>query len=286
MSFHAAILADSIGPHGIRLTTFEVTFPQMVLRDMTRHRALSYSFESTRAVPTEARIEQVETNPYIPTFMRRSKGMGGGEPLTPGEQALARGLWLQARDQAVKYAKELLWTGKEHVGRILEPYGWITGIISGTEWENYFALRCPPPDCVPDPIYPAQYELQVIAHMQETLYRESEPRELRYGQWHLPLVSAEEQSRIYPLIAPPPLARVSAGRCAAVSYLNHHKASDVQEPWKRWDEKLVPFAHWSPGEHPAECVPENEPNLGNFAGFKQLRKFYPNEAVRPRNIEG
>jgi len=286
MAYHAAILADSVGPHGLRLTTFEVTFPRMVLADMTRHRALSYSFESTRAVPTEARIDQVTIDPYIPTFRRRAKGMGGGEELTADEQREARARWMKARDAALAATSSLLWTGKEHAGRLLEPFSWITGIVSGTEWENFFALRSPPPHLPPDPKYPAQFELQQIAYDMEGLYWESEPEALEFGEWHLPLLNPNEteiaRSMDDALAGP----KASAGRCASVSYLKHHNEGSPLEAQVRWDTKLAPFAHWSPGEHPAMCCGDLFENTGNFQGWKQLRKFYPHEAIRPRDLQG
>lgn len=295
MAYSASILADSIGPHGKRITTFEVTFPRMVLADMTRHRALSYSFESTRAVPPEKRVVQLKEDPYLPDLRQRAKGMGGGEPWSPGVLAQKQIDWLVARDRAVEQAEKLMDCGKEHVGRLLEPFSWITGIITGTEWENYFSLRCPPPGEEPHPKHPAQIELQVIAHMQEKLYRESEPDQLFYGQWHLPLVSKDDKREFkrrresinFNWVDPHTLAYASAGRCAAVSYLNHHRGEDLDASVERWNTKLRPSAHWSPGEHPAQCLnPSKDEPTGNFSGWKQLRKFYPQEAIRPRYIEG
>lgn len=284
MGYKAQILADSIGPHGNRLTTFEVTFPRMVLADMTRHRMLSYSFESTRAVPPYRRIEQIRNEMVVPTFMERAKGMGGGVPLSDDDQAWAQGHWMNEGYDIADYVESMLWLSKEHIGRALEPWTWITGIVTATEWENYFALRSPPAGEVPDPRFPAQYELQVISYMMESLYRELKPQKLKPGQWHLPLVTKEEKQGIYPLILPHPLAQVSAGRCAAVSYLNHHRNETIQDSWTRWKDRLVASAHWSPGEHPAECI-EDDVQIGTLKGFKQLRKFYPGEAIRNRSIQ-
>jgi hypothetical protein len=250
----------------------------MVLADYTRHRRLSYSFESTRAVPTERRIEQVKENPYIPDFRGRTTGMGGGRKLTQREQKRAQRQWNKARKAAIKAAEKLLWTGKEHNGRLLEPFCWITGIVSGTEWQNFFALRCPPPGGDPDPMYPAQYELQVIAWEQRYQYNRSKPKALELGEWHLPLVDDSERPALLM-----DAARISAGRCAAVSYLNHHRDESAAISIKRWDEKLAPSAHWSPGEHPAMVVMHDHPNTGNFDGFLQLRKHYAGEALHKPN---
>jgi hypothetical protein len=286
MTWQCEILADSIGPHGYRLTTFEVEFPRMVLADYTRHRSLSYSFESTRARPTELLIEQVREDPYIPQARKRAKGMGGGEPLSPWEQADFEMWWRKAARDAADNAERLLFIGKEHCGRILEPFAWISGIISGTEWENFFALRCPPEGEAPDNKYPAQIELQIIASMQRDLYRSNwhgNLKALNYGDWHLPLFTSEDALQRWPDVTDPLLpAKVSAGRIATVSFKKHHQNGSVSEGYERWENKLAPSAHWSPGEHPAKVVAHNDPliDTGNFIGFKQLRKHYPGEAIR------
>lgn len=283
------ILADSVGPHGYRLTSFEVTFPRIVLADMTRHRIQSYSFESTRAVPLEARLEQVRTTPFIPSpFRSRAKGMGGGAILTGADAWHAQRLWDDARHAAIEAVEKMGpngdWPGvsKELAGRLLEPFSWITGIMSGTTWDNLFGLRCPPEGEQPHPEYPAQFELQIIADMMRKDLGWSKPEKLAYGDWHLPLISMDE----YGPDADRYWAQVSAGRCASVSYLNHHKQKDDPDAgWARWENLLAPKGHWSPGEHPAQCVVDPAPityrphDLGNYRGFKQLRKFYPNEAV-------
>jgi hypothetical protein len=285
MAYQCSILADSVGPHGYRLTTFEVEFPRMILADYTRHRSLSYSFESTRARPTELLIEQVRNDPYVPLARKRAKGMGGGELLTPKEQADFEAWWRQGARQAADIAERLLFIGKEHNGRILEPYAWISGIISGTEWENFFGLRCPPPGEAPDNRFPPQIELQIIADMQRDLYRSNKPTELEYGDWHLPLWNGQEDVNqawedVTDSLFPP---KVCAGRIATVSYKKHHLQGSVNEAYGRWQNTLAPLAHWSPGEHPAKAVayePHLLQNLGNFVGFKQLRKHYPGEAIK------
>lgn len=264
MSYHCEILADSFNPDAHRLTTFLVTFPRMVLADMTRHRMLSYSFESTRAVPIEARIEQVRTNPFVPRFRERVKGMAMGEFLEGEALMEAEHGWRAAGRAAAAWADELLDVEKGLAGRLLEPFLYITGIVSGTEWENFFNLRCHPA---------AQYELQVIAEMMRDAMDESDPKHLGYGGWHLPLVTTRERDTI----EHDTLAEASAGRCAAISYLKHSVDEPAETSVNRWATKLAPSAHWSPGEHPAQATRTHQ--IGNFKGFKQLRKFYPSEAV-------
>lgn len=59
----ATILADSIGEHGIRLTTVEVTFPRIILPQVRTYGMLSYSVRSSRAVPVAKMIDEVAALP-------------------------------------------------------------------------------------------------------------------------------------------------------------------------------------------------------------------------------
>lgn len=268
--YKADILADSIGPHQIRLTTFEVTFPRFILAEVNTHRVLSRNSASSRAIPTEQQIDRVLNYPFIPEFNTRVKGMGVGEPLKGAARTKAHGVWLAARDHAVGAARELLHVDKSRANRLLEPFMWHTAIISATEWQNFFHLRNHEA---------AQPEFRKIAQMMEVLYLTNEPKRLDFGEWHLPLwfdddadLGFQANTRYYP-------AKVSAGRCARVSYDRHHDKEFGMDSIKRW-ESLSGFGHWSPGEHPAQCT---EPIYhGNFKGWKQLRKFYKDEAVFQR----
>jgi hypothetical protein len=265
---NAEILADSIGPHGVRLTTMEVVFPRPYLAEFNTHRALSRNSASSRAIPTEKQIERVKENPYVPVFSARVKGMGVGEPLSFEEQEHAQGCWLDSRDMAVQCAEDLLHVDKSRANRLLEPFMWQTVIVSATEWENFFRLRNHPA---------AQPEFRALAKLMEGSYRTNLPQELDFGEWHLPMVSAEERTSFAAGFEGSLLPSVSAGRCARVSYDTHWEDEDPFASRERW-ERLSKSGHWSPAEHPAMCTTDTE-NLGNFDGWKQLRKFYPNEAV-------
>jgi thymidylate synthase ThyX len=267
----AKILADSVGPHGIRLTTFEVVFPRFILAEVNTHRMLSRNSASSRAIPTEKQIERVLDAPFVPRFNARVKGMGVGEPLTDMEQFDAERAWLYSRDAAVVAARGLLSVDKSRANRLLEPFLWHTAIISATEWANFFALRTHPD---------AQPEFQHLARLMALAMGNSFPKALDYGEWHLPM--AEEIEVRAGEDYPPLAAKVSAGRCARVSYDTHWREEDPQVSKSRWNQ-LSAKGHWSPGEHPAVCVANDRKRpsryQGNYIGWMQLRKCYPNEAV-------
>ena len=134
------ILADSIAPSGVRLTTMEITFPRFILAEINTHRALSRNSASSRAIPTEKNIERALQSPFIPEFNERVVGMGVGDVLPDAEQAHARNAWLAARNSAVAAARALLHVDKSRANRLLEPFMWQTAIVSATDWANFFRL--------------------------------------------------------------------------------------------------------------------------------------------------
>lgn len=266
--YQATILADSLSPDDVRLTTFYIVFPRVLLAEVNTHKMLSKNSASSRAVPPEKTIKAVCESPFVPEFFTRVKGMGQGKKLWPEQQEEARGHWLTARDDAVAAAELLMHmnVAKVHVNRILEPFMWHSTIITGTDWFNFFALRCPPGD--PDPEFPAQYEFQVISKMMLEALRESGPLQHRQGEWHLPLVASSEQK-----LKEAPM--VSAGRCARISYFLQDEPEDFELSLAR-AEQLRNDWHMSPFEHQAMPM-EGTDYFGNLRGWMPLRKLLPGE---------
>lgn len=270
--YYCEVLADSINPAGNRLTTLCVTFPRFILAEINTHRALSRNSASSRAIPPEKLIQEVEDHPFIPTFNARVKGMGVGAPLQEGESHVAKLFWLASRDQAIASAQMLIYVDvdKSRINRLLEPFMWHTAIISATEWENFFNLRCHAD---------AQPEIQQTAKLMRDAIDDSTPNRLEWGEWHLPLVTEWEREHGGQGVWLAP-AKISAGRCARVSYKTHKNEEIAEESISRWN-RLQSSGHWSPAEHPAKAV-ANEcigRDLGNYKGFRQLRKFYLDEKV-------
>jgi thymidylate synthase ThyX len=297
MSHSAKILADSISPDGVRLTTMEVVIPRIVLAEFNTHRQFSRNSASSRAIPVEKMLKRVIEDPYVPSeFGRNQKGMQAGDALPKDVAAMARLDWLIARDNAVDRAKKLLERGvhKQLTNRLLEPWLWHTIIVSATEWGNFFHLRCHPH---------AHPDIRKTAELMREAMKESAPKELDYGDWHLPLVYDEDWQEVRDGAEKLGMEReggyntqmlvaVSVGRCARVSYLTHDGKRDLEEDVKLHD-KLLNDGHMSPFEHVARPMTEEErkvyctvkhstgsnlrPFLGNFRGWVQYRKTIPNE---------
>ena len=142
----AEVIADSKNEFGDRVTTMLVTMPRRILAEFNTHRMFSRNSASSRAIPFEKMVESVKTNPFIPmAWMRNHKGMQGTEYLSKRDVEGCRSAYLVARDMAVRQAEHMFERGltKQECNRLLEPYMWHTCIVTSTEWENFFALRCP-----------------------------------------------------------------------------------------------------------------------------------------------
>lgn len=269
MGYEAKVLADSVSPAGVRLTTLEVTFPRFILAEVNTHRMLSRSSASSRAIPLEKRIKAVEEDPFVPeAFGRNRKGMQATEVLEGNDAPDAQEEWSAAARNAVVYAKGLARLGvhKQHANRLLEPFLWHTAIISATEWDNFFALRCHPD---------AQPEFRRTAEAMRDARDASRPWVIH--NWHLPYVDAEE---VLTLTAGgmslPDVALVSSMRCARVSYLTHDGKRDPEADKARALE-LIAAGHMSPFEHAAHALAESTTFVGNFRGWAQRRKFIAHE---------
>lgn len=272
MAYAAKIISDSLGPSGRRLTTFEVTYPKFVHNELMTHRMLSRNTASSRAVPYSKNRQAVMSDPVMPVWWgKNQRGMQVREELTGDDLRYAQLDWLHGRDAAVRCADRLneSHTHKQIVNRVIEPWMWITTIVSATEWANFFALRCHPD---------AQPEIQKIAYMMRDLYFSSRPTTLNFHAWHLPYIDWDLDTKEHDTYDE--LCRISTARCARVSYLTHDGVRDTRKDLELF-ERLVTAVppHMSPFEHVARALATDEPS-GNFFGWYQYRKGFVNENTR------
>jgi thymidylate synthase ThyX len=278
--YEAKILADSVTDRGHRLTTFQITFPRIVLAEFNTHRVLSRNSASSRAIPVLKRIESILEAPFVPAaFGAAKRGMQAGEDLD--EQGECREVWLEAMQDAVKHARRLERAGvhKQWANRLLEPFAWHTVIVTATEWDNYWALRVSEM---------AQPEIFTVSKQMKKVYDANEPKVVTLDNplpYHLPLVGEEYGDNIMSLVIAPGVAvRLSVARCARVSYLTHDGVRDPEADEGLY-RKLTGDGHMSPTEHAARPMTDVEYALapagmcGNFRGWVQHRKELPGEAV-------
>lgn len=273
----AKIIADSKGPNDTRCTTFIIVFPRIVLAEFNTHRMISKNSASSRAIPFAKMVKMVHDNPFVPLrFMKDHKGMQGNEYFEGNDAEEIKAAWYEARDWAVNHALHLNSLGltKQLVNRTLEPYMWHTAICTGTDWENFFALRAHPA---------AEIHIADLAEKMLAAYNESEPKVLQPGEWHIPFGDTFDVSRIEALCPKTPSGAISqqdfqllkvkiaTARCARVSYLNFEGKDDYEADIKLHD-MLSTQGHMSPFEHCA--VAGYVGYHGNFNGFKQYRSSF------------
>lgn len=293
----AEIIADSKNEHGQRLTTFIVKFPRMILAEFNTHRMLSKNSASSRAIPFRKMMDMVLQDPFIPLkWMKDHPGMQGVEYFDEVASAKLERIWIQSSIEAVSRAQELHIAGlsKQICNRPLETYMWHTAIVTGSEWENFFALRAHGA---------AEIHMQELAERMLEVYNVSEPQKLKAGEWHIPFGDKFDKTRLADLIRNGFAAdgeeaawKIATARCARLSYLNFEGKDDYEADIKLHD-NLLASGHMSPFEHCAKAmsaddffvlnttsnkgelsVPAQEELSkydgwsGNFKGFIQYRK--------------
>lgn len=261
----AKIILDSVNPCGDRLTTFEISYPRFIHSEMLTHRSFCRNSASSRAIPNEKLRHRIEDDPVIPVYWGKNQpGMQASKELEETVQTQAEALWLEARDKMLTYSSTLADLGvhKQLCNRLLEPWMFITVIVTATEYDNFFHLRCDSN---------AQPEIQKIAYMMQELYKFNSPRFLDTGKWHTPYIQSEE----YKSFTQEECLQVSVARCARVSYLTHDGKRDIEADLKLF-QRLQENKHWSPFEHVAVALSCSE-RSGNFFGWKQYRKQFVNE---------
>lgn len=280
--YNVRIMRDTIAPHGGRLISLCATYPRIVHAELMTHRAFARNAASSRAIPFEKMVEAVMKHPFIPLeWGLEQSGMQMGHSMPAGLIPQCEYTWLKARDSAVKAAQELNKLGlhKSLCNRLLEPFAWITTIITATEWANFFRLRCHKD---------AEVHLQEIAYMMRNAIQANTPELRAVGEWHVPYAEAEDSVGIHELSSSPEEAferflHVGVARCARVSYLTHEGHRDIVKDEVLF-QRLVQgsgFGHWSPHEHVAQVHSDPKYASGPFRGFAQYRKTFANE-----NVEG
>lgn len=233
---------------------------RFVLAEFNTHRMFSRNSASSRAIPLRKQLERVEEDPALPLEWASEKpGMQGGNEIDPASIEEAIECWNRARTEAMLCAKKLgeLGVHKSVANRLLEPFMWHTVIVSSTEWSNFFGLRCSPL---------AQPEIRMAAEAMHAAFEQSTPEPVSFGAWHLPYMSEEEVADLGVDVA----QKVSAARCARVSYLTHDGKRDPDKDLELYERLTVAQPpHASPLEHVA--TPEAGVRLGNFNGWRQLR---------------
>lgn len=276
-----------------RVTTLLLRYPRCIHAEMLTHRTLSRNSASSRAIPVEKLIADVEADPFVPLFWgKNQKGMqaveeedslvvipddegGFFEGAAPREDA-----WLAAKDKAVAFARSFAAANyhKQIVNRLLEPFAHITVVTTATEWQNFLALRDHPD---------AEPHIQILAREVRKELDKPAMQVLQPGQWHLPFVTSEDPIDVNNTDDLANALALSVARCASTSYKTVDGFDMTLERALDLCDKLTKSRpmHASPFEH--QCFADDLPDYGwrmpslhgNFVGFCQYRKTLANESV-------
>ena len=259
-----------------RITTIVATYPRIIHAEVLTHRAFCRNASSSRAIPIKKMIADVEANPFYPVkWGLRKKGMQMADEEANG--SLCRQQWKNALDAAIRVARSLdndLNVHKSLINRLLEPFAYITSIITATEWANFFRLRIHPD---------AEPHMHLLA---ELIYKRIDKSVPLESPIHTPFILDYERRHALGLYMSHGIrctdleewAHISAARCARVSYQTHTGKTD-REKDRALAKKLLHgsgFGHWSPFEHFAFSHVGLHTNCP-YRGWKTYRSTQHNE---------
>ena len=275
------IIKDSL-ISGDRYITIETFYPRIIHSEVLRHRNISHSVASSRAIPTKRYIQDYVT--FIPTNLRKNeKGMSPSNYFDNNEekQIIFNDYFNLMRHVSAcgnKWAEMSL--AKEQVNRILEPFSYVRDLMTFAyhDVEDVFTLRCH---------QDAQEEIRDLFFLIKKKVDESQP-DIR--SVHFPYVDdlAFIDNSVENLL------KVSVARCARTSYDSNatDRQSTLEEDINLYD-RLIGSKHLSPSEHiifgrkyyenqilnkpnAIQIIPIVEGNFQYVMNVKEMRRYrYP-----------
>lgn len=261
---HAEVICHSKNTSGKELVTFLVRYPRFIHAEFLRHRSLSFCCASSRAIPTKKILYSIIRKPVFPIHWGQNRpGMQAVDELPVWKQYAASFVWSLSCLSSIiaSYLLSKIGVHKQITNRVTEPYQYMTHIVSGTEWGNFFNLRCHKD---------AQPEFRELATLMLKAYMLSKPKLLLPGEWHLPFGDKYADG-----LSNDDKLKVCTARCARTSYLNFDGDFSYEKDFKLHDD-LLSSKHFSPFEFCAVAMDSNVQS-GNYIGFKQYRKFLHGE---------
>lgn len=284
----ATVIAHSIGVRSPSLITLQLRYPLIVHNELMTHRVFSRNTASSRAIPVERMIQEVENNPFIPMVWGKNQpGMQAFEELDVVTADRCEQTWMLACFHALESARQLhkLGVHKQVANRLLGPFIYTNVVVTATEWDNWFELR---------DHKDAEPHIRLLAQKMREAINASVPIIRKSGEWHLPYVNSfdwgvirqlEPYGDAYREVTTErqlELARkLSVARCASVSYMTVEGLPMSLDRAEAIYDRLYtskPF-HASPFEHQATPDVMYRPGSwklpglhGNFKGWIQLRK--------------
>lgn len=285
----ANIIADSVSEHtGQRITTFELEYHRYIHSELMTHRQFSRNAASSRAIPIDTMLNQVALNPAMPVHWGLNKsGMQAKDE--QADRDACEEAWHDARDAAMFHACKLQLLGlhKQIVNRVLEPFQMMKTLVTATNFDNFFNLRCHKD---------AQPEIKQLADLMYQAMQNSEAEVLQAGEWHTPYIDHTRGADrlIYivdgEVVDLDTAIKISCSCAAQVSYRKND--TSIEKALTIYD-KLVNSSpvHASAFEHCATPIDTTKtphggtthwsrgfsiPYSGNFRNWVQYRQLIPN----------
>lgn len=250
---------------GIRskpLHTLQMRYWRAIHAEFMTHRAFSRNAGSSRAIPVKTMLKQIWSDPAGPIHWGANQaGMQADAELRGWRLLAAKVVWRLSAKSAAFWSWLAMKIGlhKQVANRITEPYQYINVVVSATDWDNFFELRCHPD---------AQPEIQELADKIQEVISSTTPQLLKRGEWHLPYLLPEETA--YSLSTK---IKLSVARCARVSYAPFDGNASIEAEIGRHDRLLSSRPiHASPAEHQAMCTGDIT-RWKNFSGWMQYRQL-------------
>ncbi len=224
----ARVVLSSVSPDGKELWTLETKSPKFLDAEIEKHRMISTNSSSSRAVPYK-KLDFL----YVPPDVRQKQGgMQGKEPVSQGTHNKFRTAVFDIYNYTHLQLSEFdSIIHKQHLNRYVEPWVMQKKVWTATEWDNFFTLRL---------AEGADPNIRILAKCMRDAMIQVTPKLLQPGEWHLPYVYDEELEH-YDL---DDLRKISAGRCARVSYDNIHS----EKPPQVLADQLLAESHNTPFE--------------------------------------
>lgn len=273
MTISATVIADSISPDGIRITTFEWVYPRIVLAEVNTHREFSRNSASSRAIPVKKMNELIRSDIARPVrFGAANPGMqDAGEHTTLINGYTPHEWWDKFVEQAIEFSTGFEEAGyaKQICNRVTEAGSHMKTVVTSTSFDNWDWLR---DHDAADPTIAA------LARAAKEAKDASIPVFLRPGDWHTPYYGGgywmdsgyvnNEMKPVFnkrdPSTTLENALAISSSCAAQVSF---RTADDTLEKALKVKERLVQnnAVHGSPFEHQATPVKPSSKKVNNPA---------------------
>nr|DAX18135.1 MAG TPA: Hint (Hedgehog/Intein) domain C-terminal region [Caudoviricetes sp.] len=273
---------------------------------------------NSRAIPFDKIMKVIEEDPFYPiAYQKHHKGMQGKEYFTDeSDIANCEYMWSCAIESALAVAEDMYKNGltKQLINRIVEPYAWVTQIVTGSReaFENLFRLRCPIYNVEGLKFTSKKEAIELHSHLKdmtdlewlqcnsgqaeihfmdlaEKMYdalNESEPTELESGEWHIPFSNepcfTPEMSLMDKIVL----------SCAMIARTSYTKIGDSQnislETARNIFERCKKERHDSIFEHAGRCMTKREweTNLRGKAIYKFSEDYFDGNFVPEDKSKG